>query len=150
MDKVDATSSRVARLIPNQDVYEGAEKVPGPIMEALKKTFELYKELAERLGSISAQYELGRCYKFGLGVGKDEDLAFFWMQKTANQGNMFAQASLGFDYSLGTGVKQDMRKAVFWLQKAGAQGHLLALEHLENEKFQNYFNEVKNNSYKDG
>ena len=49
---------------------------------------------AAKQGDPDAQYCLGRCYKEGIGVEKNEDMAKEWWHKAADQGNDLAQRSL--------------------------------------------------------
>ncbi len=48
--------------------------------------FSIFSALAQR-GNAIAQYDVGVFYLEGLGVQKDEKLAFFWLERSAAQGN---------------------------------------------------------------
>ena len=50
----------------------------------------MYKSAAEQ-ECPEAQYKLGRCYFFGVGVERDENKAVEWYFKAAEQGNAEAQ-----------------------------------------------------------
>ncbi|HEY6168078.1 MAG TPA: tetratricopeptide repeat protein [Verrucomicrobiae bacterium] len=58
---------------------------------AQRSLFEM--DAAER-GRASAQYLLGRRYRDGDGIPKDDTKARFWLEKSAAQGNPDAQAAL--------------------------------------------------------
>lgn len=57
------------------------------------------------------------------GVPQDEKKAFFWFEKSANQGDRNAQYYMGACYSLGKGVKKDISQSFYWLEKSAEQGH---------------------------
>jgi myo-inositol-hexaphosphate 3-phosphohydrolase len=81
-------------------------------------------------------------YRNGLGVAKDDEQAFAWRRKAAEQenydvrnaielhdtrsraeqGNAVAQFNLGVMYKYGLGVAQDDDQAVAWFRKAAEQG----------------------------
>ena len=68
------------------------------------------------------QYSLGRCYEFGLGIPSFEDMAFFWYERSANQGYNEAMYSLGCCYHKGYGCIKDESKAYYWFNKAYKSG----------------------------
>ena len=74
----------------------------------------------------AAQYELGRRYDNGEGVGKDEREAFRWYMKAAEQGFAAAQNNVGWGYQNGVGVGKDEREAFRWFMKAAEQGLAVA------------------------
>lgn len=82
-------------------------------------------------GDAKAQYEVGWCYSFGAGVGKDEKKAFEWLKKSADQGNAKAQYSLGNLYIMGNGVEKDKDKAIEWYKKSAEQGYEKAKRNLK-------------------
>ena len=61
-------------------------------------------------------------------------MAFFWYQRSANQGYVEAMFSLASCYERGYGVEQDSNKAGHWYQKAAKKGHTGAQSALENYK----------------
>ena len=90
--------------------------------DALSK-FEFFRKLeAAKQGDIQAQYFVGRAYKNGWGVIKDDTDAVKWYHKAADQGHARAQSNLGNMYREGKGVKQDYEKAVELFSKAAEQG----------------------------
>lgn len=50
---------------------------------------EQFKQLAEQ-GDADAQYKVGRMYEKGIGVTKDESMAWDWYQKAEEQGHQEA------------------------------------------------------------
>ncbi len=84
-------------------------------------TYVAVKTLADE-GSASAQFELGRMFENGNGVGTDKQLAVFWYGKAAEQGHAEAQTSLGVLYARGLGVPRNAPYAVAWFRKAAEQG----------------------------
>ncbi len=77
-------------------------------------------------GNSDAQYNLGVCYQFHLGVSGDLSVALDFYRKAAEQGHPFAQNSLGTCYLKGIGVKRDDNEAVKWYLKAAHQGEPFA------------------------
>lgn len=84
------------------------------------KAIPLLKIYAEQ-GNAEAQYDLGTCYKYGLGVNKDEQKTFFWIEKAAKQNYVYAQYALGICYFIGCGITEDETKAIYWIEKAAKQ-----------------------------
>lgn len=82
-------------------------------------------------GSAVAMYELGRHYRNGWGVKKDEAEALKWLRLAAEHGHAFAMYDLGKCYRKGTGVEQSDAEAVRWYARAAADGISLALSRLE-------------------
>lgn len=60
----------------------------------------------------TAQYNLGVCYKYGIGVKADLEKAIIWLSKSAEQGNKDAKYELGLCYEFGKGVQKDLPKAI--------------------------------------
>lgn len=76
---------------------------------------------AER-GDARAQWELGKAFSNGeLGLEKDQQAAFKWIHKAAEQNEAEAQDGLGFCYKYGLGVAQDTAEAVKWFRKGAEQ-----------------------------
>ncbi len=61
------------------------------------KAFEYYNKSAEK-GYVNAQFQLGECYRLGIGIEKDETKAFEYYKKSAEKGYTYAQTCLGFSY----------------------------------------------------
>jgi TPR repeat protein len=77
-------------------------------------------------GDAEAQFGLGRKYRFGIGVPRNDGEAVKWYRKAAEQGLAKAQYNLANAYHLGRGVPKDVRKAVKWYRKAAEQGNAKA------------------------
>ncbi|MEI7850242.1 MAG: tetratricopeptide repeat-containing serine protease family protein [Kiritimatiellales bacterium] len=77
-------------------------------------------------GDVSAQYNLGICYKNGEGVPQDYKEAIKWFRLAADQGYAEAQAVLGICYGLGNGVPSDDKEAEKWYRLAAEQGNTAA------------------------
>lgn len=78
--------------------------------------------LRSQRGLPQAQLLLGAIYAHGLGLPKDDRLAFKWYRAAAEQGVAEAQSALGTMYAVGAGVAQNDAQAVKWIGKAAAQG----------------------------
>ena len=89
------------------------------------KAVALLQPLAER-GDAKAERMLGLLFRDGLGVEKNTQHAFNWINKAANRGDLEAQYALGRIYETGDGVTQDPVQAVAWFLKSAAQGFALA------------------------
>lgn len=87
-------------------------------LRALEVYFDNALEAKAEQGDAAAQYALGDCYLYGLGVAKDEKKAAEYFKKAADQGHFRAQHNLGICCFNGIGVDMDKKKALFWFQKA--------------------------------
>ncbi len=76
------------------------------------------------------QYELGRNYELGQGVGRDPVAAVRWFRRAADGGHVAAMTALGFAYESGRGIAADAAEAVRWYQKAAVQGDARAQNNL--------------------
>ena len=83
------------------------------------------RQLAEQ-GIPSAQAILGAFYSKGIGVPKDDNLAFRWYLKAADQGCISAQVIVGTRYALGVGVVQNYMKARRWFYEAARRNNIRA------------------------
>ena len=81
---------------------------------------EWYRKAADQ-GFAEAQFNLGKMYSAGLGVGRNKKEAENWYRKAADQGFADAQCSLGemLDASRSCKFSQE---AVEWYRKAAEQG----------------------------
>jgi len=77
-------------------------------------------------GDVDAQFQLGKAYRDGKGVGQDSEDAVFWFRKSAKNGYAQAQYTLGEVYDTGDLVKKDVEEAIRWHRMAADQGHLQA------------------------
>lgn len=72
--------------------------------------FQNYKIAAEEYGLPEAEYEVAKRYQDGIGVEKNEEQAFVWYSKAAEQDYEKSQYQLGECYYHGTGIKKIMKK----------------------------------------
>lgn len=99
--------------------------------EALPKL----KAAADR-GHKKAQYRMGRAFDKGNGVKEDNERAFQWYLKSANQDYAKAQFQVGRCYKKGKGVAADAQKALTYFTRAANQDNAdaelaLAKHHLK-------------------
>ncbi|GES83628.1 kinase-like domain-containing protein [Rhizophagus clarus] len=85
-----------------------------------EKAFNLFINASERNHTL-AQYFVGKCYKYGYGTIKDENLSFKYYEIAANKNYKKAQYVIGNSYKKGIGVERDYNKA-FELYKQSAEG----------------------------
>jgi TPR repeat protein len=78
------------------------------------------EKATEAAGSndVSAQYYLASIYYYGIGVTKDFDQSFNWMNKAAAQGMPRAQRRLALMYLNGEGVEANTSEALRYAQMA--------------------------------
>lgn len=60
------------------------------------KAFEWFMKAAEQ-GEAEAEYMVGGCYKYGMGVSPDSKKANEWLVKAAEHGNDRAKQELGLN-----------------------------------------------------
>lgn len=89
--------------------------------------FHYYSDAAYA-GDAEAQLSLGYMYLRGEGVEQDDERAFIWTKKSAEQGLAQAQNELGRAYEQ---MKHDNNKAIEWYKKAAAQGYQDAQKNLD-------------------
>ncbi len=89
-----------------------ASELSDNVAEGMKKAEE---------GDVSAQFELGRRYGFGVGVSEDYKEAARWYRAAAEQGHANAQLTLGGWYNRGKGVPQDYKEAFRWYRASAVQ-----------------------------
>lgn len=85
---------------------------------------------AGELGSGLAYYVLGKQYRDGIGVEKNEELAFSYIMKSAELNHPMGQFLTAYLYGLGAGVAKDNERAVQWYRKAAAKGIAPAMTNL--------------------
>ncbi|ANH82408.1 hypothetical protein A8C56_16815 [Niabella ginsenosidivorans] len=83
-------------------------------------------EYAAGYNEINAVYELGRCYKFGVGTEQNYDKGFEYLKKAADAGYPKALAELALSYERAEGVAEDREKAVGYMEKAAQQNYVYA------------------------
>ncbi len=74
-------------------------------------------------GDEDAQFQLGNCYFFGLGVPKKQIDGVNWYRKAAEQGHAEAQFNLGGCLYQGYGVEPNQTEAVRWWRKSAGQNY---------------------------
>ncbi len=80
-----------------------------------------------------AQYFLGVCYEFGLGVTKDPKSAFDWYSKSAKQDqSTVGKFALGTYYEHSIGIEKNEEMAIQLYIKAADNGHVIAQFNLGN------------------
>ena len=77
-----------------------------------------YQRAAD-FGNPEAQFYLGTAYLEGIGVIKNNDMAFSFFQKSAVQNFVLAQYNLALMYA---NVYDDLDEALFWIIKSASQG----------------------------
>lgn len=73
------------------------------------KDAEWCRKAAEQ-GDANSQFFLGRMYRQGYGITKNNVEAAKWYHKAAEQGHSLAQTNLGFMYSEGLGIIKTRQK----------------------------------------
>ncbi len=95
------------------------------------KALELLKKAAIK-NHPEAQLLLAKLYMENTDwVKHDMDLAIYWLQTAAFQGNGEAQFMLGHAYQTGHGVKKDLQQAVIFYEQAKNSGQASAVEVLK-------------------
>jgi len=86
----------------------------------MQKNYEqgipLLQKSAE-MGNAEAQYNLGYCYEFGVGITKDEKIATSWYQKSADQNYNDGLYAMMMAYSDEKGVEPNYPKAFEYAMK---------------------------------
>ena len=86
------------------------------------KAFAILLPLAEQ-GIAEAQLVIGNTYWFGLGTQQDDQLAFEWISKAAEQGHANACNTLGCIYQVGAlGLATNDEEAKTWYRRAVENG----------------------------
>jgi TPR repeat protein len=87
--------------------------------------FNKYTSLASA-GDAEAQRELGDLYHLGIGVQRDDSIAFSWYLRSAEKGNVQAHWEVGLCYHFARGVAKDYLKAAESYRKAAELGYVSA------------------------
>lgn len=74
-------------------------------------------------GDVTAQSRLGKMFKNGFGVEKNDVIAVRWFRKAANQGDVISKYNLGLMYYHGYGVEQNYENALQFYLEAAEKGH---------------------------
>ncbi len=126
----------IQRLAPNHsDIKSLAEVMAELTAAGLDSEVELVRTVrtthAKALeGDAQSQLKLGAYYTDGRGVARDDQAAFRWLSKAADQGNATAQAKVGICYATGAGVTANGQEAIRWLTRSAQQGDPLGQSNL--------------------
>ena len=90
--------------------------------EEYEQAVTLFKKAA-MLGHASAQYQLGLCYYWGVGIQKDYTQATFVLRDASLQGDSRAQYLLGWCMYYGQGVERNVNSAVSLFMKSAEQNN---------------------------
>ena len=90
-----------------------------------KKAYDTFFSLAKS-GDVDSQTMLGEMYLDGIGIGVDQDKAFYWISKAAHSGDKEAEYLLGFMYENGISVAVNLPRAVELYKSSADKGDLLA------------------------
>lgn len=85
------------------------------------------KVKALALTNISAKVKLGTLYATGVGVEKNDDLAFIFYEQAAEAGDSFGMNCLANCYNNGKGCTKDSVKYIDWLKKSAALQNPVAI-----------------------
>ncbi|GES94810.1 kinase-like domain-containing protein [Rhizophagus clarus] len=71
----------------------------------LKKAIYWFYIKASKNGNEIAQYNLGECFEYGIGIEKNYQRAFYFYNKSVENGNIEANFQLGYIYINGIGIE---------------------------------------------
>jgi TPR repeat protein len=107
----------------NIDQTKGVENIRDQITRSWEKSLFDSLNKAANEGDPKAQEFLGRWYFYGWSfLIKDQNTAFQWFLKAAQQGFAFSQVMIGLKYIEGKGVEKNELEGAEWLKKAAEQG----------------------------
>lgn len=78
--------------------------------QKFEEAFPILKQAAE-MGNAEAQYNLGYCYRAGLGVEQNTEKGIEWFDKSAKQGFNDGLYQMMMAYGNGDGVEKNYKKA---------------------------------------
>lgn len=93
-------------------------------------------EKAALSGMPEAQRRLGLVFSMGERAPQNDELAFNWFQKAANNNDTAAMYFVGEAYYYGTGCERDIEKALYWMEMSAEKGNKYAQEFLGAEYIQ--------------
>ncbi|MDR3264047.1 MAG: sel1 repeat family protein [Clostridiales bacterium] len=100
----------------SEDTDGAAETADGE--KLIAEAVEIFKRLAG-FGDAVAEYYLGNCYNFGMGVEDDRKHAKLLWESAAFKGNIDAMKSIAEEYEY---IDEDYYKAELWYKKAAEAG----------------------------
>lgn len=89
---------RVCGVLAPKDGYEEGEKLDQDPAEMVK-----WYGLAAAQGHTEAEYRLGLCCYYGIGMEKDPAKAAEWFRRAAEKQHAGAEVGLGYAYFYGSG-----------------------------------------------
>ncbi len=81
---------------------------------------------------------LAVCYKNGEGIEKNLEKAFYWYQKTAENGVKVTQFNLATLYLDGERTEKNLEMSIYWLQKAAENKKNIDNNHGENLRIRSH------------
>ncbi len=90
----------------------------------------IYAKRASARGNAQASFDLGIMYAQGMGVARDEHVAFNYFHKAARKNHIEAKFYMGLSFAQGRGVRRQPHLARYWFKLAAKAGHPKAMAHL--------------------
>ncbi|KAG9062203.1 hypothetical protein KI688_006535 [Linnemannia hyalina] len=116
------------------EIYNYGTSYRGPDctidLETQFKIKEWFMDAADQ-GVAHAQVCMADMYTKGLGVPKDEYVAFEWLLKAAEQGDEASQRRVAYRYETGLGVTESREKSLEWYLRLAKEGNDWALHILK-------------------
>jgi hypothetical protein len=119
-----AETARIAAEQARAEAQAKADTLAAQRREESEKKIPPALLARAKAGDAEAQYEVGHIFASGdKGIEKDDAVAFFWFQKSAEQGNAKGENGVGASYEYGNGVAKNYTQALDWFRKAADQGN---------------------------
>lgn len=99
-----------------------------------EKTFKYYDKAASN-GLIKGFYNLGICYKNGIGVKVNVSMALECLKKSAIQNHAKSIYMLAYFYENGIGIEKDLKKSLQLYYEAAFHGNKKAYEKINSYNF---------------
>lgn len=131
VDSMETTATESERNIPLIDQF-GMYKLGLQAIEKqeYEQAFGYWEPLAKD-GHLNSQYQIGRLYEQGWGVGKDFQTALDWYQRAAQQGQGDAQFRIGM-YHMNENPDKNEALGFYWIQSAADNNSAEAKAFIEN------------------
>ncbi len=127
----------------DSDLVDNADQISNPSLSSMlafaseafdqknyAKAHTLWLSAADA-GSAGAELQLARLYEQGLGVERNDQRAFEFVQRSAKNGQPQAQYQLGLHYLDGILIDRNETLALYWIQSAADKQHIKARDYLE-------------------
>ncbi|MDF1855735.1 MAG: CHAT domain-containing protein [Pseudooceanicola sp.] len=85
-----------------------------------------YYRRAAEIGEVGAMAEMGRAYRWGVGIEADPAKAIPFWSRASDLGSAYSSLYLGYIYLNGTGVPVDRKKAELYFTRAAEAGRARA------------------------